>query len=133
MRRTLLATAAPDWRPLHIAAYVYPLVAIHDVWFYAVHWAMHRRALYKRVHFQHHVHEGDLTVFGARRPRCSSGRTNLSGPQPAPAAAPPPAGLLAPPRPAQLLLRPGRASAARHARPIRRDGRHPYLGIPDTP
>jgi hypothetical protein len=106
MRRTLLATASPDWRPLPIAAYVYPLVALHDAWFYAVHWAMHRsRTLYRRVHYQHHVREGDLTVFGSWR---------VPAAPPAPVAALP-AGLLAPcpgtPLQGLAMQRTSRASA----------------------
>lgn len=66
VRRPLLQTAVISWAPLPIALYVYPLVALHDGWFYLVHSVMHRfKVLYRNIHYQHHVSEGDLTVFGA--------------------------------------------------------------------
>jgi hypothetical protein len=75
VRRALVDTAVVSWAPLPMALYVYPLVALHDGWFYLVHRVMHRyKPLYRNIHYQHHVREGDLTVFG-RWPVTVGGRS----------------------------------------------------------
>eukprot|EP00877_Chromochloris_zofingiensis_P014839 jgi/Chrzof1/9609/Cz04g09170.t1 len=63
--KPLLAAAKPDWNPLRFMPFVYLQVIIHDAWFWAVHHVMHRvKYLYRKIHVQHHVLEGDLNVFG---------------------------------------------------------------------